>query len=396
MIRTEVIATIFLAGSTPAGKPTTIRHPGFLAAMLLAAILALPAMAQPNRPTIIEFDAPGAGTLSSPACANALGCGTVAFANNDLGAIVGFYTDTIIVQHGFLRTPDGKISSFDAPGAGSGSGLSQGTVAYSINDLGVIAGELQDSSYVSHGFVRFSNGSFETFEAPGAGTGANQGTSAFSINLEGATAGIYLDGNNGQHGFARSPFGGITTFDPPGSTYTMVCEETCLNLEGEIAGFYLDANSTFHGFLRERDGKITVIDAPGAGTGNYLGTIAASINPEGAITGYFLDSNSVAHGFVRTASGEFTPFDAPSASGIGTAAFSISLFGAVTGEFFDANNVMHGFSRSAQGDFATFDAPHAGTGAFQGTRPSTNNAAGAVAGWVVDGNSLYHGFLWQP
>jgi hypothetical protein len=57
---------------------------------------------------------------------------------------------------------------------------------------------------------------------------------------------------------------------------------------------------------------------------------------------------------------------------------------------------MHGFSRSAQGDLAPFDAPHAGTGAGQGTRPSTNNAAGAVAGWVVDANSLYHGFLWQP
>ena len=165
--RTKVIATPPLAGCTPAGKATAIGQPGFLVWALLAASLAIPAMAQSNKPTVVEFDAPGAGTVSSPACANALGCGTVAFANNDLGVIVGFYTDRNIVQHGFLRTPDGKISSFNAPGAGSGSGLSQGTVAYSINDLGVIAGALQDSSYVSHAFVRFPNGSFETFEAPG-------------------------------------------------------------------------------------------------------------------------------------------------------------------------------------------------------------------------------------
>ena len=133
-----------------------------------------------------------------------------------------------------------------------------------------------------------------------------------------------------------------------------------------------------------------------SGTGNYLGTIAASINVEGTIPGYFVDPNGVAHGFVRTRSGEFTTFDAPGASGIGTAAFSINLFGAVTGEFFDANNVMHGFSRLARGVFAEFDAPDAGTGAFQGTRPSTNNAEEAVAGWYVDANNLNHGFVWKP
>jgi hypothetical protein len=84
--------------------------------------------------------------------------------------------------------------------------------------------------------------------------------------------------------------------------------------------------------------------------------------------------------------GRFTEFEAPGATGIGTAAFSINVSGAVTGEFFDANNVMHGFFRSAD----------AGTGAFQGTRPSTNNAEGTVAGWYVDENSLNHGFIWRP
>src|SRR5208337_4953310 len=59
--------------------------------------------------------------------------------------------------------------SFDAPGAGLGHGLDQGTYAFGINNLGVIAGYFQDSSNVFHGFVRYRDGSFTTFYAPGAG-----------------------------------------------------------------------------------------------------------------------------------------------------------------------------------------------------------------------------------
>jgi hypothetical protein len=347
-----------------------------------------------HQPALVQFDAPGAATASSAVCAPQ--CGTLAYANNDLGAIVGFYTDKNIVPHGFLRTVNGTIVSFDAPGAGLGKGLDQGTVAYSINDLGVIAGEFEDSSYVSHAFVRYPDGSFNTFDAPGAGTGAFQGTSAFSINLQGTTTGIYVDGNNVYHGFVRSARGEISEFDPPGSTFTYPCEETCINPEGTVTGFYSDVNNVTHGFVREPRGKITEFEPTGAGAGANQGGGGASINPQGAIPGYYFDANNVAHGFVRAHNGEFTTFDAPGATGIGTAAFSINLFGAVTGEYFDSNNAEHGYSRSAAGTFTTFDAPGAGTGAFQGTRPSTNNLEGAVTGWYVDANGLNHGFVWTP
>jgi hypothetical protein len=123
--------------------------------------------------------------------------------------------------------------------------------------------------------------------------------------------------------------------------------ETCLNLEGQITGFDVDANNTTHGFLREPDGTITPFDAPGAGTGNFLGSIAASINLEGEITGYFVDSNNLAHGFVRTPGGRFTSFQVPSAStnsGEGTAAFSINLLGAIAGEFLYSSNTYNTFT----------------------------------------------------
>jgi hypothetical protein len=337
--------------------------------------------------TLTEFDVPGANP--------AAGLGTQAFANNDWGVSVGVYTDMNVVPHGFIRALDGKITSFDAPGAGLGEGLDQGTEAFSINDLGVIAGQFEDPNNVFHGFIRFPNGTFTTFEAPDAGTGVQQGTLAYNVNISGATAGIYVDNSNAQHGFVRSPFGKIATFDPPDAVgYTMVCEETCLNPQGAAAGFYLDVNSVLHGFMREPNGKITEINAPGAGTAAGQGTLAGSITPLGVITGYIIDSNNQLHGFIRTPDGKFTAFAVPDSSG--TAPFSINLFDTVTGVYADTNFAFHGYSRSAFGTFAFFDAPDGGLGAFQGTRPSTNNLEGEVAGWVTNASGGNRGFVWQP
>ena len=370
---------------------TNIKKTRFLSWTLLAASLALPAIAQLHKPKIIEFAGPGAATVTPPACG--VYCGTFAYDNNAEGVIVGSYTDANIVQRGFLRTPNGQIIPFDAPGAGLGVGLDQGTLAYSINDLGVIAGQFQDSSYEFHGFVRYPDGSFTTFDAPGAGTGTNTGTFAFSINLAGAIAGTYIDGIGVYHGFVRSRHGEITSFDLPGPAGDYVAMfPRSLNAEGAITGWYADADG-YHGFLREPDGKITEINAPGA---SRLGTFAMSITLEGTIAGYFLDSNNLFYGFVRTRDGNFTTLDVPGAGTgrfQGTFAYSINLFGAVTGWFIDANNVQHGFSRSARGTFATIDPP----GGLGGTLPLTINGEGAVAGvYVVTNDSLYHSFLWKP
>ena len=267
-----------------------------------------------HKPMIITFDAPGAGTVSSSACAP--NCDTFAFADNHRGQIVGFYTDTNIVPHGFLRTPEGHIISFDAPGAGLGFDLNQGTVAYSINDSGVIAGQYQDSNYLFHGFVRFRDGSFSTFEAPGAGTGAFQGTLGLAINSE-----------------------------------------------GDVTGYYLDTNNVAHGFLRDRDrGTIITFDAPGAGP---FGTVPQAINPEGEITGYFEDNNNVAHGFLRDHDrSTITVFDPPATTD--TFAIQIDPEGAIVGGYYDANNAFHGFLRDHNGVFTILNVAGAGTARFPG------------------------------
>jgi hypothetical protein len=374
---------------------------------IIAASLSLPAIAQPSRAatsgTLIEFDAPGAGTVSLPACAP--NCGTIPQANNALGQITGYYTDANIVPHGFLRKADGTFLTFDAPGAGLGAGLDQGTVPESINDFGVIAGQFQAPNYVFHGFIRDLNGSFTTVDVPGAGTGINQGTLINSLNVEGTVAGAYTDANYITHGFVRTPDGKITTFDPPGSVYTYVCLETCINASSTTVGFWSDANQIIHGFIRDADGNTTVVDGPGA----YYGTVVASIDPQGGTTGYTVDANGVSHGLVRTPAGEFTQFDVLQAAKAtapfsvhGTTPFSINVLGMSTGSYFDENNVMHGFTRMPNGDFVYFDAPDAGRspspyqGPSQGTRVSTNNAWGAVTGWYVDTGNLSHGFVWEP
>ncbi len=176
--------------------------------------------------------------------------------------------------------------------------------------------------------------------------------------------------------------------------FTMVCEETCLNEAGAAAGYYLDVNSVLHAFVREPNGRITEISAPEAGTSAGQGTEEASISPIGVITGPFFDLNNLIHGYVRTPDGKFTTFDIPGATD--TLPFSLDLFETTTGIWVDPNFAFHGFSRSAFGNVALFDAPDAGPGAFQGTRPSTNNLEGEVAGWVITASDGNRGFVWQP
>jgi hypothetical protein len=62
-----------------------------------------------------------------------------------------------------------------------------------------------DRGNVLHGFVRAANGKIVNFKAPGGGTGAAQGTVSFSINTAGDIAGTYLDASYVYHGFVRTP-----------------------------------------------------------------------------------------------------------------------------------------------------------------------------------------------
>lgn len=161
------------------------------AAFIILVALAISAQsAQDQRGyTLIEFDVAGFQD-------------TFPEDNNAVGAIVGKARDANGEGPAFVRAPNGAITAFDIPAAGTGA--FQGTIPANINNLGAIDGSYIDASDVAHGFVRAPDGSIVTFDAPGAGTGPFQGTFPDGINDAGAITGYYIDNNDVLHGFLRT------------------------------------------------------------------------------------------------------------------------------------------------------------------------------------------------
>jgi hypothetical protein len=366
---------------------------GVLGLLMLGLVLT----ASAQKASIITFDAPGADT--KPGDNN----GTYSSGINASGAITGSYQDTSNALHGFLRSPEGKFTTFEAPGADTGA--YNGTSPAAINDLGVITGSYTDANSVSHGFLRSPDGKFTRFDAPGAG---GYGTTAIAINLEGAVVGYYTDANYLFHSFVRYPDGKFSAFLAPGQCETngsQGCygsELSNINLLGVSVGNYMDstANLVQHGLIRHADGTFTTFEAPGAGTGQGQGTgcpgCFAGLNQFGAIAGIYTDSNNVYHGFLRTSDGNFKSFNAPGAgkgSGQGTGCpsdcpVSLNNKGAITGVYIDAQNVFHVYLRSPEGNMMTVQ-PVGSTFTF----PAGINDLGTIAGYYADAKGVYHGFL---
>jgi hypothetical protein len=353
-----------------------------------------------QEPRIITFDAPGADT--KPGDNN----GTYTSGINAWGAITGSYQDTNETYHGFLRSPDGKFTTFEAPGADTGA--YNGTSPAAINDLGVITGSYYDASGFGHGFLRSPDGKFTTFDVPGAG---GYGSTPIALNLEGAVVGYYTDSNYLFHSFVRYPDGKFSAFLAPGQCETngsQGCygsELSNINFLGLSVGNYMDntANLVQHGLIRYADGSFSTFEAPGAGTGPSQGTgcpgCFAGLNQFGAIAGIYTDSNTVYHGFLRTPDGNFTSFNAPGAGtgnsqGTGCASdcpVSLNNSGALTGVYIDAKNVFHVYLRSPEGNIVTVEPVGS---AF--TFPAGINDLGTIAGYYADANGVYHGFLRIP
>jgi hypothetical protein len=255
--------------------------------------------------TFISFEVPEAGTVGGT-CTTSIWWlvmkGTSAQNINATGTISGNYTDPTGVGHIFLRAPDGAFTTVDAPVAGTGE--VQGTWTAGPNNLnpaGAIIGWSVDSGNALHAFLRTARGKVTTFDARGAGTGAIQGTVPLSLNPENAITGFYLDGHSVFHGFVRWPFGKLTAFDVPGggTGFFQGTYPANINALGEVAGYYTDTNNVSHGFVRAPWGMLTTFDVPGAGAGAYQGTFPWVNNLWGVIAGSYVDAKSLSHGFVR-------------------------------------------------------------------------------------------------
>jgi hypothetical protein len=123
--------------------------------------------------------------------------GTIVTGINNAGAITGYYTVANGRNFGFVRRAGETFESFDVPGTFvtvlpeiNGFLVSSLTPASSINDKGAITGSYSDNSGV-HGFVRSPEGIITSFD-PALFTCLKKDSSVFptSINQEGVITGF--------------------------------------------------------------------------------------------------------------------------------------------------------------------------------------------------------------
>lgn len=170
--------------------------------------------------TFTEFDVPGAGN-------------TLVFGINNGGDFVG-NTDIDATDHGYLSM-DGVLTLFSIPGALE-------TDVSSINDAQNSAGFYFDSAVVPHGFIRKRDG---TLIFPIDPPGATQ-TLLFGNNDRGAKVGRYADSSGITHGLFFTGQNNFVTYDFPGATLTSL---NGINQAGIICGRYQGADGIGHGIV---------------------------------------------------------------------------------------------------------------------------------------------------
>src|SRR5437762_6656500 len=199
------------------------------------------------------------------------------------------------------------ITTFDYPGTGNSS------LPQKINERGDVVGEFIDSTGVTRGFVRFSDGSFsDPIVDPNDTVGFTEGR---GINNSRTVAGDYATSDGTLHSFFLSG-GTFTEYDVPGSVQTNLLS---INDAGDFTGgFYPDGRGGFQAFV-SFGGTLTSFSVPDAAS-----TFAYEINNSKHLAvGYFIDGSGILHGYYRDANGALHfPID-PSGS-VGTVLFGLN------------------------------------------------------------------------
>jgi probable HAF family extracellular repeat protein len=277
----------------------------------------------PGKP-VVEFYA--AGTDS-----------TAPFGMNNLDEVVGGYTDTNGVSHGFYRDASGDITTVDYPNASF-------TYLSGINDAGTITGVFQPSSGPgaghNFGFI-YSGGEFQPYDISSPG----------GINNYGTVSGTYSGPDGSVNGVIAQP--GTFAVRNESIPHALDTSVFGTNDYKTMVGYYTDSAGVSHGMMLA-NGNVTKIDDPSGSPGT---TQSYSINQAGIIVGVYTNSSGAWQGFTYS-SKAFADIGPAGATASG--AFGINDAGLVSGTFVDVAGMQHGYIYNpTTGSYTQLDVPEA-------------------------------------
>jgi probable HAF family extracellular repeat protein len=252
---------------------------------------------------------------------------TIVLGVNDLGQYVGLFVDAAHTPHAMWF--DGRmLASLDPGGV---VGTSPRSRAYAINNLGDVVGSYSDVAGNLHGFARRGH-AVTTIDAPDGSP-----TEAYGINDLGDIIGVTYDADGNTHGFSLRR-GVFRSIDLDGSSSTVPLS---INDRGEVVGEDIEVAGTIgHGYRQTRSGAVTTYDAPEASADS---TYFVSINNRDEILGAYFDDAFEAFNFVLRGD-VATPFDLPGSFGAtSVTAQTINDLGEIVGYYSDAAGATHGF-----------------------------------------------------
>jgi uncharacterized membrane protein len=202
-----------------------------------------------------------------------------AYALNNLGTVVGSYSDAGGNLHGFALCGD-HVTTIDHPSGAP-------TEIYGIDDFGTMIGVSYDDEGNGHGFT-LRGGTFADLAIAGSVS-----TVPLSISDRGDIVGevVAVPGTIG-HGFRKTRDGNVTLYDAPGAPADSTYFASINNL-GQILGAYFDDAFEQHNFVLSR-GVVTPVEVPGAAA-----VSAQTLNDRGHVVGYYVDAGGATHGFVN-------------------------------------------------------------------------------------------------
>jgi probable HAF family extracellular repeat protein len=251
---------------------------------------------------------------------------TYAYAINNKGEVVGFYTGDGCPQSacGFIEIK-GKFTSIECA-------VENATEVFDISNKGEIIGAYAFVTGVN-GFILEGNSSCfslgdSSFNPPL--------TEAWGVNDNGQIVGFYQNASGNYQGFEYVN-GKYTTISCAGFADTRALG---INDAGVIVGDVWNTSTQRSGFMY-KSGKCTTFDYPKAAS-----TTAVGINKSGQISGWYVDSSGAIHGLVKTG-GHFQALNYHKA--FATFAFHLNDAGKVAG-FYQAvaNGPVSGFVASPE------------------------------------------------